>query len=299
MEMHQIRYFLAVADELNFTRAAEKCNVAQPSLTRAIKLLEEELGGPLFHRERANTHLSELGRKVRPSLEAVLAESVRAKQLAKDFKALNKTVLKLGVMCTIAPDRLVDMITAVRTRHPGIELELVDAGARELNDCLLNGELEVAIYCLPDDEGDDRLHRTSLFKEQMMIVVHPDHPFAKKNFVEAKDLDGQAYLNRTNCEYRGFAGDIFRSLGVSCPAVHRSVRDDWILAMIASGLGFGFMAESCARHPGVVARPLIEPEFWREVSLVTVRGRPHSPSVSALTREAVRADWNADRHLQR
>ena len=68
MEMHQIRYFLAVADELNFTRAATKCNVSQPSLTRAIKLLEEELGGPLFHRERANTHLSELGQTVRPNL---------------------------------------------------------------------------------------------------------------------------------------------------------------------------------------------------------------------------------------
>src|SRR5262245_11508152 len=83
MEMHQIRYFLAVADELNFTRAAEKCNVAQPSLTRAIKLLEEELGGPLFHRERANTHLSELGRAVQPNLEQILVESQRAKTLAK------------------------------------------------------------------------------------------------------------------------------------------------------------------------------------------------------------------------
>ena len=299
MEMHQIRYFLAVANELNFTRAAEACNVAQPSLTRAIKLLEEELGGPLFHRERANTHLSELGRAVRPNLEQVLAESQRVKALARDFKSLNKIMLKLGVMCTIAPDRLVGLLSAIRTRHPGIELDLVDASARELNGCLLEGELEVAIYCLPDDESDDALHRTPLFKEQMMIVVHPDHPFAKKNAVEAKDLDGQAYLNRTHCEYRGYAGDIFRELGVSCPAVHRSVRDDWILAMIAAGLGFGFMPESCVRHPGVVARPLIEPEFWREVNFVTVRGRPHSPAVSALAREASRADWSADGALKK
>ncbi|MBV8650613.1 MAG: LysR family transcriptional regulator, partial [Alphaproteobacteria bacterium] len=71
MEMHQIRYFLAVADALNFTRAADKCNVAQPSLTRAIKLLEEELGGPLLHRERARTHLSELGKMVLPYLTQV------------------------------------------------------------------------------------------------------------------------------------------------------------------------------------------------------------------------------------
>src|SRR6516162_4946581 len=66
VEMHQIRYFLALCQRVNFTKAAERCNVAQPSLTRAIKLLEEEFGGPLVHRERVNTHLTELGRMVRP-----------------------------------------------------------------------------------------------------------------------------------------------------------------------------------------------------------------------------------------
>ena len=106
--------------------------------------------------------------------------------LAKAFKALNKTVLKLGVMCTIAPYCLIGMITAVRTRHPGIEL--VDAGAGELDDRLLNGDPRSQIYCLlPDDEGDDRLHRTLLFEEQMMIVVRPDHPFALKKFRQGQD----------------------------------------------------------------------------------------------------------------
>ena len=71
MEMHQIRYFLALCEELNFTKAAERCNVAQPSLTRAIKLLEDEFGGELVHRERANTHLTELGRMMRPHLTEV------------------------------------------------------------------------------------------------------------------------------------------------------------------------------------------------------------------------------------
>src|SRR5436309_12589735 len=93
MEMHQIRYFLAVCDELNFTRAAEKCHVAQPSLTRAIKLLEDELGGALFHRERANTHLSELGRMVRPYLEQVHGQAQEAKRQALEFTRLRHTVL--------------------------------------------------------------------------------------------------------------------------------------------------------------------------------------------------------------
>jgi LysR family transcriptional regulator, hydrogen peroxide-inducible genes activator len=73
--------------------------------------------------------------------------------------------------------------------------------------------------------------------------------------------------------------------------VYRSDRDDWILAMIAAGLGFGFMPEFSIPSSGVVARPLIEPEFWREVNLVTVRGRPHSPAVGAFVREAMRTKW--------
>jgi DNA-binding transcriptional LysR family regulator len=291
MEMHQIRYFLAVAEELNFTRAAAKCNVSQPSLTRAVGLLEEELGGRLFHRERANTHLSELGRSVRPNLEKMLAESIAAKRIAQDFRKLNRTVLKLGVMCTIGPNQLIDLFTRIRTDHPGVELELTNASARELNDQLLAGTLEVAIYCLPDDEEDERLQLTTLFRERMMIVVNPDHPFAAMNGVSVRDLDGKSYLNRANCEFRGFAGDLFREQGVSCPAIYRSDRDDWIMAMVVAGLGFALMPEGCLTYPGVIARPLIEPGFWREVNLVTVRGRPHSPAVGLFAREAQRARW--------
>ena len=84
MEMHQVRYFLAVCDLLNFTRAAERCNVSQPALTRAIKKLEEELDGPLFRRERNLTHLTELGRMMKPHLEQSLACTLAAKATARD-----------------------------------------------------------------------------------------------------------------------------------------------------------------------------------------------------------------------
>jgi DNA-binding transcriptional LysR family regulator len=140
MEMHQIRYFLAVCEDLNFTRAAERCNVAQPSLTRAIKVLEKELGGVLFHRERTNTHLSELGRIVKPHLEQVYAHAEVAKRQAFDFAKLKKTTLKLGVMCRIQPDELGDLVSGLLARHPGIEFEIVDTGAADLDNrrCQVN-----------------------------------------------------------------------------------------------------------------------------------------------------------------
>jgi DNA-binding transcriptional LysR family regulator len=289
MEMHQVRYFLAVADELNFTKAAEKCNVAQPSLTRAIKLLEAELGGPLFHRERANTHLSELGRMVRPHLQQIYAESQAAKRLAQDITKLNKSTLKLGVMCTIAPTQLTELIGSIQTHYPSVELELTDSAAVELQRSLLAGEVEAAIYALPG-ESDERLHALPLFREQMMIAVSPKHRLASKNAIVPKDLHGERYVSRINCE---FNGHVMPELDdVEFYTVFRSERDDWVLAMIASGAGFGFMPEYCVNHPGVVARPLIEPEFWRDVNLVTVRGRPHSPALGALVREAMRVRWH-------
>src|SRR5439155_3241321 len=103
MEMHQVRYFLALGELLNFTRAAERCHVSQPALTRAIQTLEDELGGPLLHRERHNTHLTELGRMMRPYLQDVLEQSRKAKERARAFASLGAAPLALGVMCTIGP----------------------------------------------------------------------------------------------------------------------------------------------------------------------------------------------------
>jgi DNA-binding transcriptional LysR family regulator len=291
MEMHQVRYFLAVAEELNFTRAAERCHVAQPSLTRAIKLLEDELGGSLFHRERANTHLSELGRMVKPHLEQVWAETQATKSLAEGFRRLASIKLRLGVMCTIAPNHLVDLFVGMQARHPGVELEIVDASARELYDRLLTGDLEIAIYCTAGVLIDERTHLMPLYREKMMIVLQEGHPLALNNAVRVKDLDGQHYLQRINCEFSGQVSPHLKAEGAVCTTVYRSERDDWILAMAAAGLGYAFMPESCIAHPGVVARPLVEPEFWREVNLVTVRGRPHSPAVGVLVREAMQAKW--------
>src|SRR5690242_19242983 len=132
MEMHQVRYFLAVAQELNFSRAAEKCNVSQPSLSRAIQQLEGEFGGHLFHRERHLTHLTDLGQMVRPHLETVFEAALKAKQLSKDLTQLKRVPLRLGIMSTISPAEIVELVAALKTRHQGLELRLCDADAREL-----------------------------------------------------------------------------------------------------------------------------------------------------------------------
>lgn len=296
MEMHQIRYFLSVAEELNFTRASEKCNVSQPSLSRAIKLLEEELGGPLFHRERSRTHLTELGRMVRPHLETVYDESRAVKRLSQDF-ANNNTPLKLGIMSTISPAEIVDLIAAVKARLAGVDLKVCDASAKDLRERLLSGELDLVIYALPGEKLDDSVHAIPLFREQMVIAIHRGHRLAKENAFPVRELNGESYIHRMNCEFAGYADAILKQQGVTCTPTYWSERDDWTLAMVAAGLGFGFMPANVVNHPGVVGLPVVEPEFWRDVNLVSVRGRPHSPAVGAVVREAMRKSWFGKRPI--
>lgn len=291
MELHQIRYFLALCDELNFTRAAERCSVAQSSLTRAIKALEQELGGALFHRERANTHLSKLGQKVKPFLDQAYSHVEGARKQARDFVRLQATSLRLGLMCTIAPAQLIELVGALRARHAGIALQIVDAGAQVLQDRLIAGELDVAIYALPALAADERLNHLPLYREPFVIVVQPAHPLARRDVVGARDLAGEAYLRRTHCEYDAATEEIFARQGVDRPALYHSGRDEWILAMAAAGLGYGFMPAFSAAYPGVITLPLTGPEITREISLVTVRGRPDSPGVGALVREVMRMRW--------
>ncbi len=119
MELHQIRYFLALGETLNFTKAAEVCHITQPALTRAIRNMEEELGGLLFSRERNNTHLTELGRLIEPHLTEIMARAGEAKQTAARFIKLEKAQLSLGVMCTISPVAICQLPQSLQGRQSG------------------------------------------------------------------------------------------------------------------------------------------------------------------------------------
>jgi LysR family transcriptional regulator, hydrogen peroxide-inducible genes activator len=290
VEMHQIRYFLAVCETLNFTRAAESCHVSQPSLTRAIKGLEDELGGPLFRRERNNTHLTGLGEMMRPHLSQVLVETDAAKERAKNFSRLEDVELKLGMMCTIGPRRFVPFLQAFRERHPKVRLVVKDGSNQELQNSLAQGELDIAVYGQPE-EIDDRFHARRLYDERFVIGVGPGHPFDQQNVVSAQDLDGQHYINRLQCEFFDHARKLFRERGAKTVIVFRSDRDDWVQSMVMAGLGFTFIPEYAVTVPGLRVRPLIDPEITRTIQIVTVRGRPHAPAVGTFVREILAFPW--------
>ena len=286
MELFQVRYFVTLCETLNFTRAAEKCNVSQPSLTRAIQNLEAELGGPLFRRERQHSHLTELGQLMRPYLEEALTQAEAAKARAKNFAKLIDAPLNVGVMCTIGPNKLLGLFSEFQSRYPGIDISLKDARAQVLADMLSSGELDIAIFGLPG-EIEDRFHAMPLFNERFVIAFAPGHPFEQLNVIQPENLHQQRYLSRVNCEFAEYMREIYRQRGIEPVTPYRSERDDWIQVMALAGLGFTFIPEFAVTVSGLVTRPLIDPEVIRQVNLVTVRGRPHSPSVGAFVRTAI------------
>jgi LysR family transcriptional regulator, hydrogen peroxide-inducible genes activator len=291
MEIHQVQYFMALCQTLNFTRAADACGVTQPSLTKAIKKLEDEMGGPLFRRERGLTHLSDLGRLMRPHLEAVFNASEMARHQAESWRKLDRSPLRVGLMCTIGPGRMVEFLKRVRREIPNVEVTLKDAPGREVVRLLMEGELDVAFVGLPD--LPDRCDHDLLYRERYTVAFAPGHRFEAMDRVPYKELHGEEYLSRLNCEYP----DHFSALGVpdtvDVRVCYATEREDWVQALILAGMGCAVMPEFLPILPGIATRVIVEPEISREIRMVMVSGRRHSPALRSFVALAKRHPWVA------
>lgn len=293
MELHQIRYFLALCETLNFARAAERCNVSQPSLTRAVQKLEQELGGLLVHRERQRTHLTELGELVRPMLNEVLSHSARTVAAAERHLSRQKTVLRLGILPSIGPVRLTPFLGRFGAEHGGIELTLVEAPLPRLNDLLVGGALDAAVVAYVA-RSDKRFRYCRLYRERIVTVAPRGHRFEQLAVVRLRDLQDENLLFRTNCDMGDFLLETCRRQGFEPRIVYRSAREDWVQTMVASGLGITVMPEFTHTGVATVARPLVDPDLLRQLSLVTVAGRRHEPAAALFVRTIRAHLWQGE-----
>ena len=290
MEMHQVRYFLAAAKALSFTRAAELCHVSQPALTTAIKKLEAQLGSPLFHREGRQIALTEFGRRMQPHLSQIVEQERAAETVAKDFRLLNQIPIRLGVMSTIGPMRLAGLMAAFEQNSPGVETAVRDGAPEALAAQLDADELDMAILNPLDGLGE-KYRAEPLYTERYVVLLPPQHPLGARNALALRDLSGQPYVDRLACEMREMVMGVCENMGVKLYARFRSEREDWVQAMVIANIGFAFMPEYSVTHPDSVRRPLVEPEVKRTISLITVPGRKHSPAVAAFVRTVRSHKW--------
>jgi DNA-binding transcriptional LysR family regulator len=288
--MSQIKYVLASAKTLNFTKAAANCNVSQPALTKAIKTLEAQLGAPLFHRESKRVLLSEFGQSMLPHLRHIIAEADAAQILADNFRLLNEVPVRLGVMSTVGHVRLSRFLAKYQTDYHGVEVAVSEDSVAVLKSKLEAGDLDLAILNPLDGLGDG-FNVTELYNERYIVIIPPGHALSDLNAIKLADLSGLPYVDRLACEMREMVIGVCQDMGMELYARFRSEREDWVQAMVLARIGFAFMPEYSVTLPELLQRPLVEPSLSRTISMINVSGRLFSPAVAALVRSAQSFGW--------
>jgi DNA-binding transcriptional LysR family regulator len=291
MEMHQIRYFLAVARTLNFTRAAEECHVAQPSLTRAIKLLEAELGGELFRRERNLSHLTELGVRMQPLIKQCYESALSAKSLATSIKSGGVAPMKLGLSRSFLIEPLIPLLGELLRAFKGIEFNFQRGTASELAEALKKGDIELALAG-PLGQTWERLESWPLFTTGFDLIVHDSNPLAGRNSLSMGNLKGEKLLSRSYCEILEPTQDLLRDHGIVSNINHRIASDNDLVALLQTNVGVAIVPERFPAEPPLKHVRVDGLDLKCAISVYGVNGRQRS-AVSGTLLKLLRAnDWS-------
>lgn len=261
MTLTELRYVVAVAEERNFRRAAERCFVSQPSLSASVRKLEEELGVRLFERGVGEVLLTEAGDHVVAQARRVLEEAARVKAVAKERRDPLAGVLRLGVIHTVAPYLLPDLVLGLRRAAPDMPLDIEENQTAVLERMLREGLVDVALLALPwEAPGMEVL---PLYDETFRVAVPAGHPLARRRRLEAAELAAENLLLLS-------LGHCFRDQVLQ--ACHEGTRPaaagkqgnslETLRSMVASGLGVTVLPATAltARH----ANPLVRTLDFRE-----------------------------------
>lgn len=292
MELHQVRYFLALANTLNFTRAAEMCNVTQPALTKGVQKLEQELGGQLIYRERQLTHLTDLGKAVLPMLERAIASTEAVRRRAREFQQKAVAPLSIGLAPSVSASLVLEPIAEIRKFVPGLHVELREEPPNRLIELLLEGEVNVAL--VGDlDERPERIDDWTLFEERYVAVLAQSHELANLPAISIDALREAMILERTYCDVAPkFQRLCFADTMSQHPSSHRSCQDSHLQHLAAAGFGIVLAPEHMPRLPSLKALPIEGDPVWREVRLLAVQGRRYSPALDAFVKVARLRDWS-------
>lgn len=292
MEMHQVRYFLAVAKLFNFTRAAEECNVTQPSLTRAIKQLEAELGGDLFRRERPAAQLTELGQRMHPLLKQCYDAATGARSLASSFKSGEIGALRIALTHSIDLALLIPHLDEIKRQFNRLEFRFLRGTSREVADYLKKGEAELGIAAAIDETWE-RLDVWPLFTESFELVVADRHRLAGRSSIELDDLRPEQLLSRTFCEHSGRLSAILHEHGIGVEHGHEISNEHDLIELVEADIGVAMIPHTSPAPERLTRAAVAGLDARRTVSLYGVAGRQRTAVASAVMRMLRGTDWRA------
>ena len=284
MQLSQLEYVLAVADEQSFTRAAARLHLAQPSLSRQVRLIERELGVLLFDRGpgQAVVSLTSDGEALLPFFRRVMADVEAAGAEARALSGMERGRLSVGATPSLITRVLAPALVEFHASHPGIELSVVEAGSRQLVPQLATGEVDLALVVLP--VNDQLVATTRLFDDPLVLAVAPGHPLAGAPTVDVGDLDGLSLVMfREGYDLRSVTLAACRAAGAEPHLVSQGGEMDGVLAFVAAGLGAAVVpAIALPSDDRVSAVPFEDPGIHRTVALAQRNDRALARPARAL-----------------
>jgi LysR family hydrogen peroxide-inducible transcriptional activator len=295
MTLTELRYIVALARERHFGRAAEKCFVSQPTLSVAVKKLEDELGVALFERGGAEVSVTPVGSRIVEQAQRVLEEASAIRNLAAQGKDELAGALRFGTIYTIGPYLMPQLIPIIRRRAPRMPLLIQENYTARLSELLKNGEVDLVVLSLPFAEPG--IVTQAVYDEPFRVLMPASHPWAKKARIPAGDLcrENLLLLSSGNC----FRDQVLHT----CAGAERATNDvqqalegsslETIRHMVASGVGITVLPAAAAEtrtgeNRLTAVRPFASPVPSRRVALAWRRSFPRPKAVEAV-RQAILA----------
>lgn len=288
MQLHQLRYFVAVAQDHHFSRAAARIHVAQPSISRQIRLLEDELGVALFHRApgHVEVELTSEGAALLPWARHVLDDVDDLTAEARSLVDMTTGRLSVGATPSLTTAVLPQLLMSFHRNHPGVTLELTEAGSRVLVPHVLAGDIDVALVVLPVD--DERLDSTELFTESLVVALAENHPLASRRALRIADLNSTPMVMfRDGYDLRVATLHALTQAHVRPIVTCEGGEMDSVLALVRAGMGAAIVPELVARNADMHILEITDTPLQRQIGFAHRNDRPLPRPAQAFVSQLV------------
>jgi len=247
MDIRQLSYFLEVAEHASFSKASESIHLSQPTISKMVKNLEEELGVVLFNRSTRKVVLTEAGKVVQQHAQAVLNAAHNLQAAVADLTQLKSGKFTLGLPPVIGASFFPRVITGFRELHPGITIQLVEEGGKRIEQLLLEGNIDLGVVVLPVDEAAFEV--VPIVERHLKLVVPAGHPLAGKKNVRLTDLRQESFiLFRQEFNLHDRVKEACIRAGFEPKVAYESAQWDFIYELVCAGQGISLLPETiCAK----------------------------------------------------
>ncbi|HJV45103.1 MAG TPA: LysR family transcriptional regulator [Bacillota bacterium] len=270
MDIRHLEYFSEVAKHLSFTKAASTLHVSQPSISKAIKNLEEELGVPLFYRSSKQLELTDAGKAVLINAKNVLEAFSNLTSELSDIMELKKGEVRIGIPPIVGASFFSKLISQFKEVYPSVEIILTEVGTKIIKQGVEEGSLDIGLICnLP---LMDSFEVVKLLKDPLMLIVHSDHPLANKKILHMSEIAGESFiLYRKDFSLHDRIVDECAKHGFYPNVVCESSQKDFMIELVEAKLGVAFLpSKICGEiyNPQITSIPLVDSPINLELAMI-------------------------------